>query len=262
MSTSKGQNVLLVLLVIASLGTTLLVCLSVLLGPSAASRPSAMDMDVDTSAAAPAAGATGAVDTATLLRGGEIRPATQSEPRVLGTLPQFNLVNENDDNFGSAQLQGQVWVADFIFTRCAGPCPMMTSRMAELQLYLLQEQMLNTVRLVTFTVDPTFDTPAVLAQRAKAARIHPQGWDWVTGARDQIWQLIRDGFKLPVEDMPSNIAMPIMHSQKFVLVDRQLRVRGYYDVLTDDGMNLLKRDLHRILREPAPGSEPAAAARP
>jgi len=166
------------------------------------------------------------------------------------SLPGFSLIQQDGQGFGSQELKGKVWIGDFIFTRCAGPCPMMTSQMAKLQAGLSQRDDWDQIRLVSFSVDPTHDTPQVLSNYAKMAQAQKGQWVFLTGARDQMWRLVRDGFKLPVFDNTDDTGMLIAHSQKFVLVDRQGSIRGYYDVLEPGGHDVLLRDLDRVLSEP------------
>jgi protein SCO1/2 len=140
---------------------------------------------------------------------------------VLGTVPTFTLTDRSGTEVGSAQLAGEVWVADFIFTRCPDVCPALTARMAKLQTALPAD-----VRLVSFSVDPTHDTPEVL--RAYATRAGARdGWLFLTGPRDAVATLLREGFRVAYADDGPPTA-PITHSDRFVLVDRELRIRGYY----------------------------------
>jgi protein SCO1/2 len=140
---------------------------------------------------------------------------------VLGTVPAFTLTDRSGAEIRSAQLAGGVWIADFIFTRCPDVCPALTARMATLQAALPDD-----VRLVSFSVDPTHDTPEVL--RAYAARAGARDrWLFLTGARDAMATLLRDGFRVAYADDGPPTA-PITHSDRFVLVDRELRIRGYY----------------------------------
>lgn len=170
-------------------------------------------------------------------------------PPVLRQLPSFTLTDQSGQPFGQKQLQGKVWIADFVFTRCAGPCPMMTSQMAQLQIRLNEHPNRQDIRLVTFSVDPEHDTPAVLQEYARLAHADPQLWRFLTGRREEVWQLVKSGFALPVADAPDNTQMPIMHSQKFVLIDATGRVRGFYDALETPGQQKLWDDLHRVLDE-------------
>jgi len=186
---------------------------------------------------------------AVALQGGIISTSPTHDPPVLLHLPPFTLTDQSGQPFGQEQLQGNVWIADFVFTRCAGPCPMMTSRMAQLQAQLNEHPDRQNIRLVSISVDPEHDTPATLQEYARLARADDRLWRFLTGPREDIWQLIRSGFKLPVDDAPDNTQMPIVHSQKFVLVDAQGRVRGFYDALEAAGSQKLLRDLQRVLDE-------------
>ena len=143
---------------------------------------------------------------------------------VLGTVPAFALVERSGTPLTSADLSGHVWIADFVFTRCPDVCPLLSQRMATLQRTLAQAS--DPVRLVSFSVDPAHDTPQVLGDYARHFGAGDQ-WLFVTGARDAILALLRDGFRVAfADDGPRE--SPITHSDRFVLVDRQTRIRGYY----------------------------------
>ena len=164
--------------------------------------------------------------------------------KVLATLPEFVLESQEGKSVDLHDLHGAVWVADFIFTRCAGTCPLLTRALADLS----REPASKEAKFVSFSVDPAFDTPAVLRDYAKA---NSAPWLFLTGTRAAVRGLVRDGFKLPVNDQDDK-AMPIYHSQNFALVDRQGRVRGVYDALTDDGRKDLRAALAAALAEPPP----------
>lgn len=174
--------------------------------------------------------------------------ASAQPPRVLFDLPAFTLTAHTGEPFGRDDLAGRAWVVNFIFTRCQGPCPMMTSRMAELQRTLADTPAWRDGRigLLSVSVDPDHDTPEVLARYAGWAHAAPQ-WVFLTGSRDAVWRLIVEGFKLPVGEAPDDPQMPIFHSQKFVLVDSAGRVRGLYDGLEADGRTALLADLEHVL---------------
>jgi protein SCO1 len=139
---------------------------------------------------------------------------------VFGDIPQFELVAQNGQPFHSQELAGKIWVADFIYTTCPGPCPRMTSQMREVQDAL---STIPDVRLVSFTIDPANDTPPVLAAYAKVHGASPAIWYFLTGPVPTLQMLDRDAFKL------GNIDGTLEHSTRFVVVDRQGRIRGYYD---------------------------------
>ncbi len=159
----------------------------------------------------------------------------------LGKIPPFELSNQDGQPFGSAQLRGKIWIADFIFTKCPGPCPIISTRMSELQKPLEKSD----VHLVSFTVDPENDTPEVLSEYARKLRAQPARWDFLTGPVVRIYSLSRDGFKLGV----SNDDGTPVHSTRVVLVDRQGDVRGYYDLLEADAVTKLLADTNHLLRE-------------
>src|SRR5216110_1804863 len=164
------------------------------------------------------------------LRQLEVTALRQRTVSSYGTVPEFLLVNQDGQNFGSAQLRGKIWIADFIYTTCPGPCPMISTRMSELQKPLAKSD----VYLVSFSVDPEKDTPEVLRAYADKLRKEPLRWDFLTGVRTTIYSLLRDGFKLAVSDGEPESG-PV-HSTRFVLVDRHGTIRGYYDALAPDGV--------------------------
>ena len=161
-----------------------------------------------------------------------------------GTIPSFDLVNQDAQPFGSQQLVGKIWIADFIFTTCRGPCPIISTRMSELQKPLEQSD----VRFVSFSVDPETDTPPVLHAYADKLRKEPFRWDFLTGTREAIASISRDGFKLGISDGETPDSGPV-HSTRFVLVDRRGSIRGYYDALAPDGVTKLLADTNHLLRE-------------
>ena len=152
-----------------------------------------------------------------------LRVERKPELPVIATVPDFQLMERSGKAVQRNDLKGQVWIADFIFTNCAESCPMMTSKMKELQDQL---NTVNGVKLVSISVDPNRDTPSVL--QAYAARNHAgERWLFLTGEEVKIHQLVQKGFMLAVQSASDQ--NPILHSQKFVLVDQDARIRGYYD---------------------------------
>jgi len=173
------------------------------------------------------------------------RPAgTVAEPPVIAPVPGFTLVERSGRPISRADLTGRPWVADFIFTRCSGMCPALSTRMAELR-RALRERGLD-ARLVSFSVDPLHDTPEVL--REYATRFGADdSWLFVTGDRDALYQLIGKGFKLSVAERSPEQAQDggelITHSDRFILVDAEGRIRGYYHGAEAEAVPALVRDL-------------------
>lgn len=165
-------------------------------------------------------------------------------PLVLAALPRFELTERDGSTVSLADLAGAPWVADFIFTRCAVYCPRLTVRMKELRQVLPPR-----VRSVSFSVDPDYDTPAVLADYARQWGIEGRDWLFLTGERDAMWKLIREGFLQPVEETPEVEASPILHSNRFVLVDARGRMRGLYDAFDETAFDRLLADLAAIEAE-------------
>jgi len=180
-------------------------------------------------------------------------PAKEDEAvGVVAALPEFVLTDQSGVSFGSADLQGKVWIADFIFTRCAGTCPLQTGEKSRLQEQLKKHDLWKDIRLVTFTVDPDYDTASVLAEYAAAHGADTSQWKFLTGSRGDLWNLSANGFQFEVAEDARNSEMPILHSSKFALVDRVGRLRGSYDGLKQEGLAKLTSDLEKILAEPVP----------
>lgn len=161
---------------------------------------------------------------------------------VLGQIPAFQLTAQDNQAFDSRTLAGKVWVADFIFTTCPGPCPMMSSRMRQIQ---TATAALPDVRLVSFTVDPAHDTPPVLAEYSKHFLAQPGRWYFLTGDQARLNDLGLNAFHLnPVDGN-------LDHSTRFTLIDRRGRIRGYYAFSDDDFPKRLVADVRALDREPS-----------
>jgi protein SCO1/2 len=178
------------------------------------------------------------------LRHAEVNALARRTLQSYGNSPPFHLTNQDSRPFGSAQLAGKIWIADFIFTACPGPCPMISSRMSE-----LQKPLKNTdVHLISFTVDPEKDTPEVLRGYAEKLQAEPGRWDFLTGPKSAIYDVSSHGFKLAVADGTQENGTPV-HSTRIVLVDRRGVIRGYYDATAPDTVTKLLADTNHLLRE-------------
>jgi cytochrome oxidase Cu insertion factor (SCO1/SenC/PrrC family) len=159
-----------------------------------------------------------------------------------GTVPEFTLTESSGRTVRLQDLQGKVWIADFIFTSCAGSCPAMTGQMRRLQDTLPLE-----IALVSFSVDPKRDTPDVLARYAKEFHADPQRWMFLTGDRETLYNVSVTGFKLSLDESQGTEQEPITHSSRFVLVDRNFQIRGYYSGTEADDFNKLVREAKGLL---------------
>ena len=178
------------------------------------------------------------------LRNVEVSALRQRTVSAYGTVPVFQLTNQNGQPFGSRELAGKIWIADFIYTTCPGPCPMISSRMSDLQKPLEKTD----VHLVSFSVDPEKDTPAVLRTYAEKLQAAPGRWDFVTGPKSKIYRLSHDGFKLALSDGSEEQGLPV-HSTRMVLVDRRGQIRGYYDAAEPEAITNLLADTNHLLRD-------------
>jgi len=178
------------------------------------------------------------------LRHVEVRALAQRTVSSYGTVPHFQFVNQEGQRFDSVQLTGKIWIADFIYTTCPGPCPMISTRMSELQKPLEKTD----VHLISFSVDPEKDTPEVLRGYAEKLRAEPKRWDFLTGPKSAIYDLSHKGFKLAVSDGSDEAGIPV-HSTRIVLVDRHGEIRGYYEATEADAVTKLLADTSHLLRE-------------
>jgi protein SCO1/2 len=159
-----------------------------------------------------------------------------------GVVPDFTLTDQANQPFISANtLRGKVWVADFIYTNCAGPCPRMSAQMRQVEQALLPD--IKDLRVVSFTVDPARDTPEVLAKYAERYEAQPGVWFFLTGPQATLHNLARNVFTL------GDVNGDLEHSTRFVLVDRQSRVRGHYLTSDEDALPHLIADAKRVAKD-------------
>ncbi|HEY3661524.1 MAG TPA: SCO family protein [Chthoniobacterales bacterium] len=185
------------------------------------------------------------------LRQAEVARLARHQLPKDGIVPSFQLIDQNGESYGSQQLLGKIWIADFVYSTCPGPCPMISSRMGELQKPLRDTD----VKLVSFSVDPQHDTPAVLREYAAKLNAQAGRWHFLTGDKDTIYRLSRDGFKLATAE--GGATGPI-HSTRMVLVDRSGVIRGYYSATDADAVTRLLADTDHLRREqpdPAAGGK-------
>jgi protein SCO1/2 len=143
----------------------------------------------------------------------------------IGAIPDFSLQNERGQTITKQDFLGHIWIADLFFTRCVTVCPIMTGKMHELQDALRDRP---EIRLVSFSADPTNDTAGVLAEYASAHHVNPKQWTFLTGPVSAIYAITKDGFHLPLDSVGGEQNPPIVHSTRFVLIDKHGHIRGYY----------------------------------
>ena len=181
--------------------------------------------------------------------GGASFPAGRPEGAVLavfGEAPDFKLTERSGNALSKSELAGKPWIADFIFTSCAGQCPLMSLQMKKFQNLLPAG---TGFRFVSFTVDPERDTPEVLAQYGERYGAEKGRWFFLTGAKQEINRILKEFFLSPVEE-------PAMHSIRFILVDGGGKIRGYYDSSDPGSLDQLIHDA-KILATIGTGLKPA-----
>jgi protein SCO1/2 len=150
-------------------------------------------------------------------------------------VPEFSLTNEFKKPFGTKDLQGKYYIANFMFTSCPSTCPALMEKMDVIQKRI--RGLGTKAAIVTFTVDPTTDTPEVLYKFARKRNSNPYIWNFLTGSQAEMRKIVIDGFKVPlgnkeqVEKVVDNSKLTlfdIAHSEKVVLVDEKGQIRGYY----------------------------------
>lgn len=166
----------------------------------------------------------------------------QAQPLpVLGQIQGFELTDTQNSAFNADRMKGQVWVANFIFTRCSGVCPMMTKNLQQVQKAFREQDDLG---FVSFSVDPEFDTPERLKKYKQKYNIKTAAWYFLTGEREKIKQVMFDQFKL-------GFAKDVMfHSDRMVLVDGRQQIRGYYQGTDTKVYQRLKKDIAQLIKEP------------
>jgi len=169
----------------------------------------------------------------------------QSDLPRLFPVPDSTLVAETGKPVNLRELKGNVVVYDFIFTNCAGTCPLMTQQMRKLTKKIDKDA---PVRFVSISVDPTRDTPQVLRDYATRFRNDPR-WTFLTGQRDQIVHLSVDGFKLAAGGTAQTIAEPLLHSSKFAVADKDGYIREYYGATDGDAPDHVAATVQDLLRE-------------
>jgi protein SCO1/2 len=174
--------------------------------------------------------------------------ARPSEPPVLGVVPDFTSQRQDGVPWGRKDLEGSIWVANFIFTRCPKICPTLTAKMAGLQ--LLSGRRLPQLKLVSFTIDPEHDTPQALASYGTKYGADFARWSFLRADRSVLEGSLTKGLFQTLEMGDGADLNTISHSSYLVLIDRQSRMRGFYRLSEPSTMELVMRDAEALARAP------------
>ena len=161
------------------------------------------------------------------------------DPYILGNIHDFQLINSENQKVTLKDFKDKIWVADFFFTTCSGICPMLSGHMSRLQKTFKDYP---DVKLVSFSVNPEQDNPEALKAYAKKFQADTRQWIFLTGSREEITRLAVGSFKM------GDINEPINHSSYFTLVDRDGRIRGYYDTADVRNIDNVIKDVRKLLK--------------
>ncbi|MBL8912641.1 MAG: SCO family protein [Archangium sp.] len=164
----------------------------------------------------------------------------RTELPVLSSVPAFSFVDQSGKPFESKNLGGQIWVANFIFTRCPNICPKFTAKMGALQ--DKSASSMPQLKLVSFTVDPEHDTPEVLAAYGEKHKADFTRWTFARGERADLEKVIKDGMLQPMDMGDGKDLNSVVHGSYFALIDGQLRVRGVYRFTEPGSVDDMLRD--------------------
>jgi len=166
---------------------------------------------------------------------------------VYSSVPDFRFTDENGNSYGTNELKGKVYIANFMFTSCKTFCPILLKQMQTVQHRI--RGVIDRAAIVSFTVDPDTDTSKVLFAKARELQANPVVWRFLTASLEDTKKLLVDGFKVPVgnKEIANNI-MDVAHSNKLVLVDKEGKIRGYY-AAEKDGINQLMIDTGLLINK-------------
>ncbi len=160
-------------------------------------------------------------------------------------IPDFSFINQDSQAVTPADFQNQIYVADFFFTSCPTICPIMKTQMLRLHQHFKNN---TEVKILSHTIDPRHDTVALLKDYATRLQVDTKQWSFVTGDKDKIYEIAEKAYFVSAKE-DANEAGGFIHSGAFVLIDKQRRIRGYYDGTKADKVDLLMKDMELLLKE-------------
>ncbi|TAI47346.1 SCO family protein [Flagellimonas allohymeniacidonis] len=169
----------------------------------------------------------------------ELVDSTLHYKKKYHSVSDFKLVNQNGDTITQNTYNGKIYVADFFFTTCPTICPIMTKNMAEIQTEILED---SDVMLLSHSVTPVIDSVAQLKKYALEKGVVDSKWNLVTGDKKQIYELARKSY-LAVKTDGDGGPYDMIHTENFILVDKERRIRGFYDGTNSEEIQKLLVDL-------------------
>ncbi len=165
--------------------------------------------------------------------------SSRSKLPELGDVPNFILKTADEGKFTRTDLNGRLHVVCFMFTRCQGVCPVMSANIRKMYDFYRGS---DKVHFLSISVDPDYDTPAVLKDYAKSYGVDDKRWIFATGPLVDVAALIEHGFMLDASELPGN------HPARLVLVDQSGQIRGYYSYNDDEELELLRENIRTLAR--------------
>ena len=158
-------------------------------------------------------------------------------------IPEFRFTNQDGKLIGRKEMEGKITIVDFFFTSCPSICPVMSKEMERVNDHFRDEP---NVQILSISIDPTYDTPQILKAYAEEHHAIPGKWHFLSGSKEETFQLARCGFVLPALD-GNGVPDDFVHSDKFILIDDQGRIRGYYSGTTREEVDLLMLETKILL---------------
>jgi protein SCO1/2 len=167
---------------------------------------------------------------------------SRSEIPVLDYLPEFEFTESNGRPFGLTQMKGKINIVDFIFTSCRTACPIMATNMSELYRFYEGSDL---VQFISISVDPERDTFETLRAYAEQLGVTDDRWVFLRAPIDDVVVLSEEGFMLAADRQ----SLPMGHTTRFILVDRDGRIRSYHEGLDRASVNILKHNIRVLAKE-------------
>ena len=173
----------------------------------------------------------------------ELVDSTIQHVKRFHKIKSFEFLNQNGEIISEKDYEGFIYVADFFFTTCPSICPIMTDNMVKIQNYVKDKKK---VKLLSFSVTPEIDSVPVLKEYSINKGVNDKYWNLLTGDKSKIYSLARKSF-LVVKENGKSTSHDMIHTESFVLVDREKRIRGFYDGTDDKDIQTLKKDIDILI---------------
>lgn len=170
---------------------------------------------------------------------------TKEIPQGFHRIPEFNLVNQNGKEITEKEVEGKIYVTDFFFTSCPGICPKLTTNMSLVQNEFIED---DEILLMSHSVTPNYDSVSVLKKYAETKGVMTGKWHLLTGDRDHIYELGRNAYFAEENLGQQKGVDDFLHTENFILVDKNRYIRGIYNGLNKSSVNQLLLDIKTLKR--------------